>query len=244
MFGQTQDPVSTKQQDSCSKDHSSVPEPSINAKAIKSELSTKYEKSSSCLVLKTDQSYRRTPEAAVNVSSIDFANPPPESDVFWDALDLVDNQETCLNFGLSTSSYEGSWSDSSHADLNTWSPNSSCLTAPDSTSGNLSIMLPEGLPGTNTSSTAHIPELSDVNFQVDAKDISLPVPHTCPLQQYPSLSYPQPSDTTSAQHMPASSLHNEQTLACSEDPFMGWANKRASQMFDEYNWVLSHVETL
>jgi hypothetical protein len=30
----------------------------------------------------------------------------------------------------------------------------------------------------------------------------------------------------------------------SEDPFMGWASKRASHLFADYGWVLSHVETL
>lgn len=29
-----------------------------------------------------------------------------------------------------------------------------------------------------------------------------------------------------------------------DDPFMGWANKRASHNFDDYGWVLSHVENL
>jgi hypothetical protein len=30
----------------------------------------------------------------------------------------------------------------------------------------------------------------------------------------------------------------------SDDPFMGWASKRSSQMCEDYGWVLSHVETL
>lgn len=29
-----------------------------------------------------------------------------------------------------------------------------------------------------------------------------------------------------------------------EDPFMGWASKRAGHLIDEYGWVLSHVEAL
>jgi hypothetical protein len=29
-----------------------------------------------------------------------------------------------------------------------------------------------------------------------------------------------------------------------EDPFMGWTNKTASQICDDYGWVLSHVGTL
>jgi hypothetical protein len=31
---------------------------------------------------------------------------------------------------------------------------------------------------------------------------------------------------------------------CSEDPFMGWASKKANHLFDDYGWVLSHVEHL
>lgn len=29
-----------------------------------------------------------------------------------------------------------------------------------------------------------------------------------------------------------------------DDPFMGWATKRASNLADEYGWVLSHVQAL
>jgi hypothetical protein len=192
------------------------------------------------LILKADQLYRNLSEATFNTPSFDFVNSPPDTDVFWDALDLVDNQETCLNFGLSTSSYADSWADGSNTDLLSWSSNSTCLTAPDSTRGSLSGIAPER-PHDNASSMITAPVLNDMSFQVEANDILLPVPHTCPMQQYPSLSYPSSSDATSMQQPPG---HNEQTLACSEDPFMGWASKRANQMFDEYNWVLSHVETL
>lgn len=34
------------------------------------------------------------------------------------------------------------------------------------------------------------------------------------------------------------------TFNASDDPFMGWASKRASHLFDDYGWVLSHVEAL
>jgi len=40
-------------------------------------------------------------------------------------------------------------------------------------------------------------------------------------------------------------IHSEvQKSGCSDDPFMGWASKRASQIVEDYGWVLSHVETL
>lgn len=37
-------------------------------------------------------------------------------------------------------------------------------------------------------------------------------------------------------------IPNESTSPA--DPFMGWASKRASNLADEYGWVLSHVEAL
>jgi hypothetical protein len=36
----------------------------------------------------------------------------------------------------------------------------------------------------------------------------------------------------------------EKTFDYSDDPFMGWASKRASHNLDDYGWVLSHVENL
>lgn len=36
----------------------------------------------------------------------------------------------------------------------------------------------------------------------------------------------------------------QKSSGCSDDPFMGWASKRASQIVEDYGWVLSHVETL
>ncbi len=38
--------------------------------------------------------------------------------------------------------------------------------------------------------------------------------------------------------------HPEDTITVSDDPFMGWATKRASQVVEDYGWVLSHVGTL
>jgi hypothetical protein len=31
---------------------------------------------------------------------------------------------------------------------------------------------------------------------------------------------------------------------CNDDPFMGWASKKANHLFDDYGWVFSHVENL
>lgn len=45
----------------------------------------------------------------------------------------------------------------------------------------------------------------------------------------------------------ADSIALQQSLAAfnaSDDPFMGWASKRANHLFDDYGWVLSHVEAL
>lgn len=38
---------------------------------------------------------------------------------------------------------------------------------------------------------------------------------------------------------------SEEALLCNEDPFMGsWASQKANHLFHDYDWVLSHVETL
>jgi hypothetical protein len=38
--------------------------------------------------------------------------------------------------------------------------------------------------------------------------------------------------------------HNRSAMDHGEDPFMGWADKRAIQTTEEYGWVLSHVGQL
>lgn len=193
--------------------------------------------------LKANPVHRPHPEAPFDAPYMDSINSPPDTDVYWDASDLIDRQETSLNFGLSTSSYTESWANSSNTDLLSWSPNSSYLTAQDSIRGSISGTGNTTEAPLDALSMTTISAISDLNFQVDTKDIPLPAPHNCPLQQYPSLSYPSPTGRLSTQ-IPAPAGHTEQTLACSEDPFMGWASKKSGQMFDEYNWVLSHVEIL
>lgn len=174
-----------------------------------------------------------------NTPQGDFVTIPSEADVFWDPAEAGNMDDAMLNFGhLSTSSYAGSWTDGSFTDLMSWSPKSSCLTAPDSTRGSLAGV-PE-LPQQD-SSMEHFDATQE---QADLRNAPLPVPHTCPLQQYPSLSYPSPSDEASAQQSLAAPAQMDQTFTCSEDPFMGWASKKANQMIDDYGWVLSHVETL
>ncbi|KUJ19015.1 uncharacterized protein LY89DRAFT_510444 [Mollisia scopiformis] len=196
-------------------------------------------------------SYRSPPEFTTNVPYRDFVELPADADVFWDASDLVSSQETSLNFGhLSSSSYAGSWTDASYTDLLSWSPNSS-ITAPDSTRASLASAAPDSTRA-DVALAPKLPQHDAMDLeqtpayeQIDPRDVILPLPHSCPMQHYPSLSYPSPSDEASVQPAPAAPTpQNDQSLSCSEDPFMGWASKRASQMFDEYNWVLSHVETL
>lgn len=172
----------------------------------------------------------------------DFVAIQPDADVFWDPSEQLNTNEAILNFGhLSNSSYAGSWTDGSFTDLMSWSPNSSCLTAPDSTRGSLAAA-----PELPKHGSLMGPQMSAFDaIQDDLHNAPLPIPHTCPLQQYPSLSYPSPSAESSAQNPLATPLAStDPTLTCSEDPFMGWASKKANQMFDNYGWVLSHVETL
>lgn len=44
--------------------------------------------------------------------------------------------------------------------------------------------------------------------------------------------------------LPPAAGEPEDAVLCSEDPFMGWASKKANHLFDDYGWVLSHVEHL
>ncbi|CZR55788.1 uncharacterized protein PAC_05676 [Phialocephala subalpina] len=168
-----------------------------------------------------------------NTTQGDFVTIPPGADVFWDPAEAANLNDAMLNFGhLSTSSYAGSWTDGSFTDLMSWSPNSSCLTAPDSTRGSLAGV-PE-LPQQD-SLMRHFDATQD---QVDLRNAPLPIPHECPLQQYPSLAYPTPSDEASGQQPLAAPAQMDQTLTCSEDPFMGWASKKANQMIDDYGWQI------
>lgn len=174
-----------------------------------------------------------------NTPQGDLVGVPPDADVFWDLAEPGNMNDAMLNIGqLSTSSYAGSWTDGSFTDLMSWSPNSSCLTAPDSTRGSLT-----GLPELPQQDPL-MGHFDATQEQADLCNAPLPIPHTCPLQQYPSLSYPSPSDEPSAQQPLAAPALMDRTLTYSEDPFMGWASKKANQMIDDYGWVLSHVETL
>ncbi len=44
--------------------------------------------------------------------------------------------------------------------------------------------------------------------------------------------------------LPPVAGETKDVVFCSEDPFMGWASKKANHIFDDYGWVLSHVEHL
>jgi hypothetical protein len=51
------------------------------------------------------------------------------------------------------------------------------------------------------------------------------------------------SETTAGPSL-SPSLSGLEVPVSADDPFMGWASKRASHNFDDYGWVLSHVENL
>jgi hypothetical protein len=44
--------------------------------------------------------------------------------------------------------------------------------------------------------------------------------------------------------LPPAAGETEDAVLYSEDAFMGWASKKANHLFDDYGWVLSHVEHL
>ena len=113
------------------------------------------------------------------------------------------------------------------------------------------------------SSTSIFPPISEsmcTNFAVEAPPLQNMEVIEHQMTAFDDLCFPQ--DTFTAQNLPAVLEENMQvddnttamdattleqslsTFNASDDPFMGWASKRASHLFDDYGWVLSHVEAL
>jgi len=59
-------------------------------------------------------------------------------------------------------------------------------------------------------------------------------------QTYTALLLENPDETS----LQPNAAQSDEALICSDDPFMGWASKKANHLFDDYGWVLSHVENL
>lgn len=157
-------------------------------------------------------------------------------DVFLDATDASVlgsvTQDSFLGLDLTTNCNSTTWTDNLDLGEMAWDSTSNFSpiqeTAPNdylmetsalqtiNVGANPMHVLKERSYAQDTFSTPTLPALLEENIQMD--------------------------DTSTSDSMAL-----QQSLAAfnaSDDPFMGWASKRASHLFDDYGWVLSHVEAL
>jgi hypothetical protein len=203
----------------------------------------------------------RTRTDDVSVDSVQTEHTPPlaGAEVFWDAFKQspqdsseVQGHNSILNFGDS-----GYWTENDGAGPIPWSSCNNYPAFPESLEGNFFS------PGLAPSARDNVETFAGQNphsLIFNATDASLS--NSCmansqnlilpPHQDPPTLSDETPHQTYTAlvlENSVGTSLtpfvgQSEETLMCSEDPFMGWASKKANHLFDDYGWVLSHVENL
>ena len=161
-----------------------------------------------------------------------------ELDVFLDASDssALDSMMQDSFLGLDHSTTGSS--------LSTWTENLESEMAWNSTNTFPPILesIPSGYisqaaPLSNTEPEAQSLAFNDTTFPQD----------TFAIQNLPPLLEENMQIELDADTSAMDSLNLAQSLAtfnASDDPFMGWASKRASHLFDDYGWVLSHVEAL
>jgi hypothetical protein len=156
-----------------------------------------------------------------------------ETDVFWDApqqdTTAAVSDDSLLSFG-SINSLSTSWTDNSHAGPSPWSSWSSYAPTQNSTPGSNGFAQVIGI---DEKTESHV--FDETQAQVFGANQSTDLDQICDvslLENHLETSIPPSLDSSG------------KPLQSSEDPFMGWATKRASHMFDDYGWVLSHVETL
>jgi hypothetical protein len=160
-------------------------------------------------------------------------NPPqapldPDVDAFWQAWE---QQTPMTDHSLS---HSASFTGSTLGEPSPWNTSSFDASTLASTMEFDSSM--HGMEGT------HEAIAQDISFDaMDMKNAALTTVAEFPdgsLQQ--DLSMHNEIDTA----LWAPMIVPDQSTQCSEDPFMGWAAKRVSHVFEDYSWVLSHVESL
>ena len=201
-----------------------------------------------------------TDDIRLDASHAEYVPIPAAPEVFWDAFEqealALHAKHSVSSFGdLASNNDSGYWTDSDQVGAIPWNSYSHYPAFPEPLEGNhFSPGLDTGddieaFPGLKTHAlTSNIVDSNLRNSSIaDAQGLRFP-PH----QESPAL-----SDETSDQTYTALSLdgpaqirsqlspgHSEEALMCSDDPFMGWASKKANHLFDDYGWVLSHVENL
>jgi hypothetical protein len=204
----------------------------------------------------TDMVYRTGTDAQPRESPhAEHASPLARSDVSWDAFEQSP-------LGIKAKSSLLSFSDiASNTDSGYWTENE-CTGSLACSYPTFTGTLPEdGLstPGVDNAALAARQQLqsssafntADLGFSTwpttEAEGITLPQ------QDSPTLLDETPHDTytallteSSAEILLEPSAHqSEEALSCSDDPFMGsWDSEKAHHLFDDYGWVLHHVENL
>lgn len=178
------------------------------------------------------------------------------ADVFWDAFEQdptsLQARTSVASFGDMARNDSGYWTDSDQLGPLSWSSCSNYPTFPDQLEDNYFTPPVDNSDMIEGSSVLQVQESvchgthtnSASSYIVEAQGL-IPQP-----QDSPSLSDEAPNRTYTAllENHDQISLNppaplSEQALMCSEDPFMGWGDKK-NHLFDDYGWVLSHVENL
>lgn len=184
-----------------------------------------------------------------------------EADVFWDAFEqdplAVQAQNSLLSFGdMASNSDSGYWTDSDHVGPIPWTSCSNYPAYPGSVlEGDLyppEVETRDSIEACarqeahtrvftatdSSSSNSCMAEAHNLvlSSQQDPPTLSDETPH----RTYTTLLLDNPAQTS----LGSSAGKSEEVLMCSDDPFMGWASKKAHHLFDDYGWVLSHVENL
>lgn len=174
------------------------------------------------------------------------------NEIFWDAFEqnpLEDQAQT----SISTFGDSGYWTDNDGAGPVPWISCNDYPPFPGPLDGNI---LSSGLgnyeafseqdvdghfsnladPGLSNSCGAEVSGIIPQAHQ-DSPTLSDETSH----RTYTALLLGSPAGQNS---LPSAPGESGDAALCSEDPFMGWASKKANHLFDDYGWVLSHVEHL
>jgi hypothetical protein len=179
------------------------------------------------------------------------------SDVFWDAFEQhsldFEVESSLLSFaGVASNSDSDYWTDSDLICPIRWSSCSNYPAFPElSLEGNLPPPEVESRDNTETSSRQqaylHVFKATDSS----PRDICITCAQGLSLPSQGSDETPNHTCTAVLAESPAQVLlessagPSAEELMCSDDPFMGsWASEKAHHLFDDYGWVLHHVENL
>jgi len=179
------------------------------------------------------------------------------SDVSWDAFEKVplDNQaeSSLLSFAdMASNSDSGYWTDSDCVGPISLSSCGNYPAFPESLLEEGSLFAPGSESRENTKTSAQqqanpiVFNATDSSTSKEARGImrspqdSPALSDETPHQTYTALLIDNPAQIM----LEASARQPEETLICSDDPFMGsWASEKA-HLFHDYDWVLNHVESL